>query len=430
MSVFLALMGAAFVLTLVTQRRSGVALMLPLVAWLTVHTGLARMMMAPLELHPAVPLVGGIALAKVVSGRIGFRRASTGQAGISVFAALAVAVPLLFGLMSVLVRGARGGLLWLELILVPFIWLALLLDAHSRGEPVRRPVVWTVVGCAVLNAGFVIQQQVTGTVLLFPGTYTFYWWWNGTLPRPLGLMDTQVLLGMLTAIAAAMLFYLRSTVAAVLLGFLLLVSVVLAAARTSMILVGLMLVIIIVGSRARLFIKIGALSVVLLAGWYLFRSELAELAFTRFAEDSGSGDLRFQALRYFQSQLSSLLLVGRGAASASQLRGAELGSSLENGWLIWIFEYGGMAVAFAGGVLTALVAWGRKGDPRWAGMVLFVVAMVQTVAFSSTGASSTAVALLLSAVFAAHTQPWQRQLGEAGRPRYAPVAQTSRETLR
>lgn len=425
--VLLVLLGAAA--SLISYRRPTVALMLPLGAWVTIHSGLARQMTSGIELHPAVALVFGIAAVHFLTGRIGVRTEE--RRGIAPSVLMTLAIPVLFGLLSYITNGIGGGFLWVELILAPFLWLALLIDTASRGHRVAHAVLKVTLAGAVVNSLVAFQQQVTGTVWLIEDTYSFYWWWRGALPRPLGLMDSPVQLGMLLSVATAMLFYVRRTSLALLLALVFFGAALVAASRTSLVIQGAIFVVIVLGSRTRLDVKVLAVIAVGGALGYLLRSAVADLALQRFSEEAGSGDLRRQAFDYFLGEVPELLLVGRGAASASGLRGAELRSSLENGWLIWIYEYGLVAVLLAVAVLGGLVVSGwARGGRRWAGPLLALVGVVQAAAFSSTGSSTACVAFLIVAVFVASFQAALPRLGEAGgrRTRMTAVQPTPRRT--
>lgn len=144
-----------------------------------------------------------------------------------------------------------------------------------------------------------------------------------------------------------------------------------------------------------------ALAVAAVVGAAVFsRSSLFASLATRFLVDEGSAAARSAARDAFQAEVGSYVVVGGGTGASYEFaRSAGLVTSLENGWLMYVIDYGVLAVVLllAGLVAAVFSSAGKlRSSASWS--LLLAVGLVASYSSIATDTSAGPLLFLLAAL--------------------------------
>ncbi|MEU4182968.1 hypothetical protein [Micrococcus luteus] len=244
-----------------------------------------------------------------------------------------------------------GGLLDGALSLVRLLALPLLLFLLIRDEVGIRPrsermLVWTLHVLGVAQVVLGQMQMNVNEALVYENLYRQAWWWDEYVYRALGTVGHGIQLGFFLAALIFLTLRLRQVSLRIVLSCVYLYGILLAEARLALIFALIASVIVLTAS---LFHRpVATLVWAAIAGSAAVPAILVSEAYvsvlTKFEDDQGSNELRLQAFQWAGEHFREFLWTGY--AGTHDLSGAGLiGSSLENGYLIFGLSYGLFAAA-------------------------------------------------------------------------------------
>ena len=239
-----------------------------------------------------------------------------------------------------------------QVIIVPLIIYALTRDAIAERPQDGRYVLWLVLGAAVVEVVLGQSQINSGEALVWQEAYRQSWWWTEPVTRAVGTLGHFLQVGVFMAMAAALLFGVRSVPLRLALAPVLLYGTIIGTARTGFVITLVLAVVLVLAAwRQPLVALWSTISVGLVAGlFYAANWERVDHLLQKFENDQNSTERRAEAVRFFTQHIGDYIFTGYQGPRDTKGAGM-LNSSLENGYLAIAMTYG---VLF--GVLFTLFA--------------------------------------------------------------------------
>ena len=256
---------------------------------------------------------------------------------------------------------------------------------------------------ALFQALLGLIQVVVGRPIFYESQYSkFYWFDSEEFSRALGTLDSALDLALLLVIAIPLTVFIQANVARIGAVALLLAGVFATQSRLGVVLaLAGTLYVAMSGEtlKARLVTALGVVT----CGFGLLLSRFGQDFLERAGNATGSTMRRSEATDYIIDNVFNKFLIGGGFNSSFSLRsGGILGSSLENGFAMYAFDFGWLASA---GILIVLsVISGRCLIKKvYHGAVSMLVMITMLAGYSSfmTQSASGAIMFFVAGVFAA-----------------------------
>lgn len=307
---------------------------------------------------------------------------------------LLIALAVHASLLTVLGTGSTGQLV--NSLLGPIFLLVIALVAiREEGRAAGLLMLKSLVLIAVAEACLGLIQVSVGRPLIYESQYARFYWFNPErFHRALGTLDSALDLAMLLVITVPLTKLvqhrlLRTAIVIILLGGVLATQ---SRLGTLLATVGAVYVALSDGSaKVRLAMVMGLLgsSVALLA------SPFGQGFITRVQNAQGSTARRSEALAYITENIFDRTLIGEGFNSSYALRsGSTLGSSLENGFAMYAFDFGWLpAAALLVFFLSIMVVDALRKN--WVHVIGMFAAITMVAGFSSIMTQSASGMLLM-----------------------------------
>ena len=277
-----------------------------------------------------------------------------------------------------------------------------------------RLLALAVVFIASCEAILGIAQWASGRTLLWERYMANYYWWTPQAARVTGTAGSWLDFALLLAIAVPLAACIRRPALRFAVAALLSVGILLSQSRVPLALALVGMAYLIFLSQRGLFVKVIWSLVVVAVGWIAFQAGLAGGLASRIATDTTSTLARAQALRFVFENFSRQPWTGTGFGSNSLTRESGLISSFENGYLMYLWDFGLVfTLLFIVVVLSQLVAQRRQRTPIPGGWLALAISAVAIGAYSGLETAGPGSWLLfLALAFAAplpHRKVEQRQ---------------------
>ncbi|KAD3515262.1 hypothetical protein GD627_13365 [Arthrobacter yangruifuii] len=298
--------------------------------------------------------------------------------------------------------GALGQLL--NNLIGPLLLMGLVVlavrDGHSR---VTLVFVRVVLGSALLQAAFAVVQVFLGRPILYEAQYArFYWFDSERFSRAVGTLDSALDLALLLVVAVPFTVYIRSNTLRVLAVGVLLAGVFATQSRLGVVLALIGVVYVVFAGDTLRTRLVSALGLLVCAGGLLM-SRFGQGFLDRLQNASGSTIRRTEAIDYVFDNIFSKVLIGRGLNSSYELKmSGSLGSSLENGFAMYAFDFGWVPAA---GILIFLlrvfvISFAKR---EWGSALVMFILITMQAGYSSfmTQSASGAIMFFLAGILAA-----------------------------
>lgn len=388
---------ACLALALWGLKRPGIPVVGSLLTWLIIPQVAGYSLIgngsADSPVHPASLLVFVTMVVWLLGGRLAVL--ANGRATLPLWMLALVVVLGGMWLSTYSATGSAALRIFLDLVVAPAGWFVLYRVADSRSPHLRRQLLHAFLGASAFNAILAFAQVLSHNVIFFSDYYKKLYWYTENVTRAVGTADSPVTLALLLGIATVAASWLRSTPWRVSLALLFCAATLTTGSRfgVAVAVFGLLYSIIFRGRRFTAG-QVVAAAVTVGVGILIFQSELSEGVLSRIADDRGSTRLRESAVDYFFGDMSSIIVTGHGAGQGVALRTQGiLESSLENGLLIYAYEYGILLTLLLVLLQLVMVISHARKTRTFGGLVLWLVGLLGVMASSSIGASGTAAVI-------------------------------------
>lgn len=313
-------------------------------------------------LHPASWFIVVSLLAELLLGGGRLQRSVRDSKGI----VFAVCAGVALAAASTLTGYQHGGLsLLINQVLCPFLLYIQVHVAVTANDTNRLWLtrVWIIGAVSVVLVAAAVHMGLL-TQPFAEYFERYYWYQFEAGERAHGTLDHPLTLSVVLASTIPLLATVRSTSLQLLMAVVLGYGILLTESRTGFVLGALALAYISIASHGAIA-KLLGLTLIAIAIVPMLSGDLDRIT-GKFSADGGSAEARFAALGHFVEELPSFVLFGQGTgANYSLAREWGLTTSLENGLLMFVVDYGLLAtVLMIAPIVAALVARsGREQQP-------------------------------------------------------------------
>lgn len=309
---------------------------------------------------------------------------------------------------AVLVNYAAQGFqaisLVLNLMMAPMMWFLMAMLTIRNDRRLLPRFVLTFLVSAMINAVVALLQFASKSVIFYGEYYANEYWFSSELSRAIGLADSSVSLGMILVAATPLLATFRRPSARLGLSVIFLLAAITTQSRVSVAMVAIGVFYVLFAGKFTVG-RVVSLGAFVVAALVIMSGPLANGLFARIRDDNNSTALRTDALDYFGGIWENVIFSGFGAGRGVSLRTeGVLESSLENGYLIYAYEFG---IVFAVALLAvqAILIF-RRPIRRNFGPGTFAASLVviNVFSFSSIGASGAMSFVIWFAIVCAHSK--------------------------
>lgn len=405
MDIYIWLVACAL-FVLITSKRPMVGLLASMLLWLCLPNVASPLLTGsgqPFDLHPASWLTIVQFGAFLSLSRPQWRTGGKSKRFPWWFAAITLLM-IFAVILNYSVQGFQSISLVVNLMLAPMVWflMAMLTVRNDRGLLPR--FVLTFLVAATINAVVALLQFASKSVIFYVDYYSNEYWFSTDLSRAIGLADSPVSLGMILVAAIPLLATFRRPSVRLSISIVFLLAAIATQSRVSVAMVAIGVFYVMFAGRFTVG-RVVSLGAFVLAALVIMNGSLVNGLFARIQDDNNSAALRTEALEYFGGIWESVIISGFGAGTGVSLRTEGiLESSLENGYLIYAYEFG---IFFAVALLTVqVVLILRRPIRRNFGPGTFAASLVviNVFSFSSIGASGTMSFVMWFAILCAHSK--------------------------
>ncbi|MHA7269818.1 hypothetical protein [Arthrobacter sp. HLT1-20] len=276
-----------------------------------------------------------------------------------IFLFLILAVVFAAGVLATREGGGGGLVVLVDQVMAP-VMLFILIVSMGPGDPALvgkiRAVLLTL--AAIVSIIAIIQWSTHSVLFYEKGFETQYWFtpeqsrWMGTFDQPLALSFALCTVG-------ALLAGIRRLAIQLPLLALFATAVLTTQSRVGILIFLAVALLVVMRSTAKFLAKAFMLSVLIGAGYLFYDSPLAAGVLGRFVDDTGSGQAREAATRFFLDTWPQFVLTGQGMTSSYQVgQTAGLGTSLESSILMYSIDVGVLFALMYFGTMIFIVLRG------------------------------------------------------------------------
>ncbi|NDV08154.1 hypothetical protein GXW84_27290 [Rhodococcus sp. IEGM 248] len=247
------------------------------------------------------------------------------------------------GLMTLLGPGAEAMLRYCNVAVVPLVFFVMI-RIFLYGEKVLvRSLAYLVVIIVTIQAVLALAQWQLDSVLVFEHYHRFQNWWprSGVLGRSIGTSDSPLDLALILACGIPLTVVVKNDFIAYSISVLACAGIIVSESRQGVI-YGALALVFVIGYRSRSIISavMSSTLIFLIFSEFVFNQIGGGLAGRFNSDDGGSSRTRELATSFFIDNLQNYLVTGGGYGFSFSLRGSLLSSSLENGYAIFVFDFG------------------------------------------------------------------------------------------
>ncbi|MDK1360189.1 hypothetical protein QNO00_07895 [Arthrobacter sp. zg-Y1219] len=292
--------------------------------------------------------------------------------------------------------------LLINIIIAPICLLILVLLAfHEEGRPAGNQIGMGLLLVAVCQAVLAAVQVTLKRTILYEDQFArFHWFSADRFSRGLGTLDSALDLSFLLVIAIPLCLLLRRASVRLIAATVLTVGVFTTQSRMGVVLALFALVFVIVkGQNAK--VRILAATGMTVAMGFILSSSVGQNFLDRAQNASGSTSRRMEALEFIIENVFKNTVLGKGLNSSYGLRQSSiLGSSLENGWAMYAYDFGWVAAGLYLVLLLSVIISGLRNG-AWTASIMVALAVIMVSGYSSImtqGASSVITFLIAGLV--------------------------------
>ncbi|MGN7223896.1 hypothetical protein ACTHQN_13615 [Curtobacterium flaccumfaciens] len=398
-----------------TAKRPHIGIVLSLALYLFVPAAASEIVVGELlasagQIYPATFLVLAVFAARlVVAGR------SLGGEVIRSYPLLVILV--LFGVTATVsntLGGGDDGLAFLvNQAFVPIAAYFLTLEAARTRAGSAKWIARAFVGLAVVQG--LIALAVRNGIIAQPYAeqLQIYRWFALGEDRALGTTDNALVLSTVLAVAVPLTLLIRQPLARIGCLAVLLSGVLLTESRVGIAIALAGVVVVVIRSNVSAVARGAFLGACALGALGLLLSPLGAGVLERISDDGGSSTARAAAFKEVWGLVGDSLLLGGGTGRSIDVAlSAGLGTSFENPFLMYAFDYGFVIAFLYFGVQLVVVLRGLRGQLGAAGTAAGLIGFVSIQSFSSVSTSNTVggIIWIVFALAAAHASVRARAL--------------------
>lgn len=402
------------IVVVLTQRRTSTLVIITVITYLSVPSVARGIFVgSSVPLHPGTILVV-LGLFFVLITRTPSVGRAVAPIGTRVFFLLLLATHA--AIVTIAGTGVVG--LLINIIVAPICLLILVQvafqeEGRAAGSRIGRALLLMAVCQAVLAA---VQVTLKRTVFYEDDFARFHWFSAERFSRGLGTLDSALDLSFLLVISIPLCLLLRNASLRLIAASVLTVGVFTTQSRMGVALSILALAFVIVkGQSVKARIVAGTGMTVALG--FILSSSFGQNFLSRAQNASGSTSRRMEAFEFIVENVSNNALLGKGLNSSYGIRQSSiLGSSLENGWAMYAYDFGWVAAGLYFVLLVSVVITGLC-NRVWTMSLIAVLALIMVSGYSSImtqGASSVLTFLIAGLVLGSSTL-------KTSTPRFGPV---------
>ncbi|WP_148222520.1 hypothetical protein [Rhodococcus opacus] len=243
--------------------------------------------------------------------------------------------------------GAEAMLRYCNVAIVPMLFFVMIrVFLYGENELVRR-LAYLIVLVITMQAVLALAQWYLDSVLVFEHYHRFQNWWprSGVLGRSIGTSDSPLDLALILACGIPLSAVVKSDFVAYAIAVIASAGIIVSESRQGVI-YGALALVFVVGYRSKSVVSaaISSILIILVFSEFVFDQIGGGLADRFYSDDGGSSRTRELATNFFIDNLQDYLVAGGGYGYSFSLRGSLLSSSLENGYAIFVFDFGLPAV--------------------------------------------------------------------------------------
>lgn len=379
-----------------------------LAVWIFIPSVAGQVLTGPaLAVHPGTwALLVGLAVV-AARARSGASHALAANLG----SALTIITFVVFGtLVSLAERNASSAQSFLNIFVSAFaVFLLVRIVAYIEPGGIRHLTLGFIL-LALIQVPLALAQFATGDVLNFASERTaFYWFQPGVLVRAVGTLDSPLDLAFMLVAAIPLCAQIRRVPIRVLVSLSLAIGIILTQSRVGAVLAACGLLYLVARSKMGFPTRFVTTVVVAIAASYLLLvpNKLTAGLFDRFEGSTQSTDARRLATELFFERIWQHSAVGTGFGSSGTFR--ELGAletSLENGFLMFAWDFGVPATLILLTMVASVVARGLRGKARTGTVASVVVAIVAGASYSglATQSASLTIFFFILGIAVPHTR--------------------------
>ncbi|MER2133592.1 MAG: O-antigen ligase family protein [Arthrobacter sp.] len=378
-----------------TQRRPSLLVTFVLITYLSVPS-VAR----GIFVGAGVPLHPGTILALLALFFVSITRTRSLVKSVSPVGAKVFFLSLLVSHAAIVTLAGTGvvGLL-MNVLVGPISLLILVLVAfHEEGRIAGDRIGKGMLFMAALQAILAIIQVTQKRTIFYEDQYPrFYWFSAERFSRGLGTLDSALDLSFLLVVAIPLCLLLRRISVRLALATLLTIGVFTTQSRMGVLLalLGLAFVVVRGGNfKVRFFAAVG----MVVALGFILNSSFGKDFISRAENASGSTSRRMEALEFIVGNVFENAVIGGGLNSSYGLKQSSiLGSSLENGWAMYAYDFGWVAALLYLLILVSVLVSGLLSH-EWMSSTMLALAIIMVSGYSSimTQGSSSVLTFLIA----------------------------------
>lgn len=289
-------------------------------------------------------------------------------------------------------EGSGGGLVVLiDQVVAPVMLFVLIVSLGPADPQLVKKLRIVLLALAAVVSIVAVAQWSTNSVLFYEkGFETQYWFtptqsrWMGTFDQPLALSFALCTLGALVAGIKRLAIQLPLLA-------LFATGVLTTQSRVGILIFLAVALLVVLRSNAKFVAKAFMLSVLVGAGFLFYNSPLAAGVLGRFADDTGSGQAREAATRFFLNTWPQFVLTGGGMTSSYRVgETAGLGTSLESSILMYSVDVGVVFALLYFGSMVFIVLRGISAKVGGGLVLAGILAVVIPQTYSSLSTRSVA----------------------------------------
>jgi hypothetical protein len=260
--------------------------------------------------------------------------------------------------------GTEGLIFIVNQTIVPLLLFSLIRQAIDDEPTSGRKLALSFIFFAALSAITAVLVWTGWLAQPFERYIELYWWYGYDEGRGMGLADHPLILGMASAIAIPLLVNIRRWWLVLLLVLIYGLAILVAQARTSLLLGAAGIVFVLLRVSVPKLVRILMFAAIAVTALIIAGSEISAATSSKIENDTGSGDVRLVALGYFLNNFWDFALSGGGTgASYNVARMAGLSTSVENPLFAYAVDYG-LFASICYFVAQAMVVFSRRKWPR------------------------------------------------------------------
>ncbi|MHA7304963.1 hypothetical protein ACX80E_06925 [Arthrobacter sp. TMN-49] len=275
---------------------------------------------------------------------------------------LTLAVVAVAGILATEAQGSGGGLVVLvDQVMAPVVLFIVIVSLGPKDPALVTKLRAVLLTFAAAVSVIAVIQWSTHSVLFYENGFETQYWFTPEQSRWMGTFDQPLALSFALCTVAALLAGVRRLAIQLPLLALFATAVLTTQSRVGILIFLAVALLVVMRSTAKFLAKAFMLVVLVTAGYLFYDSPLAAGVLGRFVDDTGSGQAREAATRFFLDTWPQFILTGQGMTSSYQVgQTAGLGTSLESSILMYSIDVGVLFALMYFGSMVFIVLRGAR----------------------------------------------------------------------